>query len=222
MKLLLCSEAFHTPNTVQACVELVDKPQNEITMAIINEAYAVEEGDKRWVLSNLNDVAQNFPAEIDIINLLALSVEEIEARIMKKDVIFVIGGNTDYQMRVFQKSGFAELLPKLLATKVYVGSSAGAMVMGKRVSSESYHTIYGERKTFGIEEYLGLVDFAIKPHMNSPRWPKNKPEILDTAAAGMNFPVYGLQDDSAIMVDGDEVKFIGSPPHEVGRKGTEL
>ena len=47
MKLVLCSEGFHTPNTVQACVELTGKPQNEITIAIINEAYAVEAGDKR-------------------------------------------------------------------------------------------------------------------------------------------------------------------------------
>lgn len=144
------------------------------------------------------------------------------AQFMKKDVLFVVGGNTDYQMHVFQKSGFATLLPKLLETKVYVGSSAGSMVMGKKVSSESYHTIYGERQTFGVEAYLGLVDFAIKPHMNSPHWPKNKPEILDTAAAGMGFPVYGLQDDSAIVVDGDSVKFVGSPPHEVGHKGTRL
>src|SRR5690349_11374977 len=222
MKLLLCSEGFHTPNTVQACAELVGKPQNEITVAIINEAYAVERGDKRWVLNNLNDVAKNFPAEIDIVSLFALSIEEIEARIMQKDVIFVVGGNTDYQMHVFQKSGFAKLLPKLLETKVYVGSSAGSMVIGKKVSSESYHTIYGERQTFGVEAYLGLVDFAIKPHMNSPHWPKNTPEVLDKAAAGMDFPVYGLQDDSAIIVNGNSVKFIGSSPHEVGRKVTGL
>lgn len=169
------------------------------------------------MLNNLNDVAKNFPAEIDIVNLLALSPKEIEARIARKDVIFVVGGNTDYQMHVFEKSGFADLLPKLLETKVYVGSSAGSMVIGKKVSSESYHAIYGERQTFGVESYLGLVNFAIKPHMNSPHWPNNRPDMLDKVAASMKFPVYGLQDDSAIVVNGDEVKFIGSPPHEVGK-----
>lgn len=217
MRLVLCSEGFHTANTVQACVDLVGKPRSEITMAIINEAYAVEEGDKRWVLNNLNDVAKNFPAEVDIINLLALPLDEVERRIMKKDVIFVVGGNTDYQMYIFEKTGFAKLLPALLETKVYVGSSAGSMVMGKKVSSESYHTIYGERQTFGVKQYLGLVNFAIKPHMNSPHWPKNRPDVLDKAAAGMNFPVYGLQDDSAIIIDGDKMRFIGSAAHEVGK-----
>lgn len=215
MKLVLCSEGFHTPNTVAACVALCGKPQAEITVAIINEAYAVEQGDKRWVLDNLNDVAKHFPAEIDIVNLLALSIGEIEKRVMAKDVIFVVGGNTDYQMQVFEKSGFGELLPKLLESKVYVGSSAGSMVMGKRISSEAYHRVYGEREDFGVREYLGLVDLAIKPHMHSAHFPNNRPEVLEEVAAGMDFPVYGLRDDSAIVVNGNELKFIGSAPYKV-------
>jgi dipeptidase E len=218
MKMVLCSEGFHTPNTVAACVELCAKPQASITVAVINEAYAVEKGDKRWVLDNLNDVAKNFPAEIDMVNLLALSIDEVEQRISSKDVLFVVGGNTDYQMQVFESSGFAMLLPKLLETKVYIGSSAGSMVIGKRISSEAYHTVYGERDSFGVKEYMGLVDFAIKPHMYSSHFPKNRPEILEKVASGMSFPVYGLQDDSAIVINGDAQKFIGSAPYEVGRK----
>jgi dipeptidase E len=215
MKLVLCSEGFHTQNTVEACVELCGKPQREITVAIINEAFAVERGDKRWVLNNLNDVAQNFPAELDIVDLLALPIDEVEERIMAKDVIFVVGGNTDYQMHVFEKSGFSKLLPKLLETKVYVGSSAGTMVMGKRISSEAYTRVYGERDDFGVTEYLGLVDLAIKPHMNSVIFPNNRPEVLEEVASGMGFPVYGLQDDSALVVNGSVQKFIGSDPHKV-------
>src|SRR3990167_3692811 len=100
MKLVLCSEGFHTQNTVQACVDLVSKPREEITFAVINEAYAAAHGDKRWVISNLNDVAKNFPAEMDIVNLLALSLSEVEERILQKDAIFVVGGHTDYLMSV--------------------------------------------------------------------------------------------------------------------------
>lgn len=86
MKLVLCSEGFATENTVQACVDLCGKPQSEISIAIINESFAVEEGDKRWVLDNLNSVFNNFSNEIDIINLLALSIDEVEKRISNKDV----------------------------------------------------------------------------------------------------------------------------------------
>lgn len=215
MKLVLCSEGFHTANTVKACVELCGKTQDKISLAIINEAYAVEIGDKRWVLDNLNDAAKNFSAEVDIINLLALPIKDIVARISSKDVMFVVGGNTDYLMHVFNRSGFTKLLPELLKSKVYVGSSAGSMVMGKRVFGEAYHRIYGERDDYGVTEYMGLVNLAIKPHMNSRSFPNNKPTILEEVASNMGFPVYGLEDDSAIVVNGDQQTFIGTEPYKV-------
>ena len=212
MKLLLCSEGFHTPNTVQACVELVDKPQNEITVAIINEAYAVEEGDKRWVLDNLNDVATNFPAKIDLINLLALPLTQVKARIELCDVIFVVGGHTDYLMYVFNKTGFAKLLPELLTTKVYVGSSAGSMVVGRRVTTEAYAEIYGESGDWPVKDFLNLVDFAIKPHLNSEVFPKNRKENLFMVTRDYAGLLYGLADDSAIVVDNKRTYTIGSKP----------
>ncbi len=214
MKLVLCSEGFHTPESVLACVELCSKPQGEVKVAIINEGFAVEGGDKRWVLDNLNSVAEHFPADLDIVDLLALPIEEVEERINQADVIFVVGGHTDYLMSVFAKTGFDKLLPKLLENKVYVGSSAGSMVVGRRVSTDAYRDLFGEDKDFGVTEYLGLVDFAIKPHMNSPLFPNNTPERLNNVASGMDFPVYGLQDDSAIVIDGDKQRIIGTQPYE--------
>lgn len=215
MKLVLCSEGFFTPNTVKACVDLVGKPQDQISVAIINEAYAVEEGDKYWVLDNLNDVAKNFKGGIDIVNLLALPLDKVEENIMKRDVIFVIGGNTDYLMHVFEKTGFSKLLPKLLETKVYVGSSAGSMVLGRRVSTEAYTKIYEEPGDWGVTDYLGLVDLAIKPHLNSKIFPNNRAEILEEVCKGVSFPVYALQDDSALVVNGEEQGFIGSKPVKI-------
>lgn len=211
MKLVLCSEGFATDNTVQACVDLCGKPQNEISVAIINEAFVVEEGDKRWVLDNLNSVFNNFSNEVDIINLLALSIDEVEKRISSKDVMFVIGGNSDYLMTVYQKTGFDKLLPRLLDSKVYVGSSAGSMIMGKRISEAAYRLIYDEDSKYGVTDYLGLVDFSIMPHLDSPYFPYRKANLLEAVGTFKN-RVYGLRDDSAVIVDGNEVKIIGSDP----------
>ena len=215
MKLVLCSEGFYTPNTVQACVELCDKPQNQISIAIINEAFAAEDGDKYWVLDNLNDVAKNFKGGIDIVNLLALPLSKVEENIAKRDVIFVVGGNTDYLMHVFNKTGFSKLLPKLLETKVYVGSSGGSMVVGRRVSTNAYTKIYGEPGNYNVTDYLGLVDLAIKPHLDSSIFPNNRPEILEKVTAGTSFPVYALRDDSALVINGSEQRFIGSEPIKI-------
>lgn len=192
-------------------MKLVGKPQDQISIGIVNEAYAVEEGDKRWVLDNLNAVANNFSGEIDIVDLLALSIEEVEKRLANKDVIFVIGGNTDYLMSVYQKTGFDKLLPILLETKVYVGSSAGSMVVGKRISAAAYKLIYGEDSKWDIDEYVGLADLSIMPHLDSPHFP-NRAESLLEAAGSFDGKVYGLRDDSAVVIDGDDIQTIGSKP----------
>lgn len=211
MRLVLCSEGFHTQNTVEACVKLAGKPQDQISIGIINEAYAVEQGDKRWVLDNLNSVANNFAGEIDIVDLLALSIEEVERRLADKDVIFVVGGDTDYLMSVYQKTGFDKLLPKLLETKVYVGSSAGSMVVGKRISAAAYRLIYGEDSKWNIDQYVGLVDLSVMPHLDSPHFPNRKESLLE-AVGSFEGRVYGLRDDSAVIIDGDSVYTIGSDP----------
>lgn len=211
MKLVLCSEGFHTPNTVEACVKLCGKSQDQISVAVINEAFAVEEGDKRWVLHNLTSVADNFPGKFDIINLLALPLDEVERRINACDVIFVVGGDTDYLMSVYQKTGFDKLLPKLLEDKVYVGSSAGSMVVGKRISAAAYELIYGEDSKWNISDYLGLVDISVMPHLDSPDFPNRKESLLE-AVGSFEGMVYGLRDDSAVVVNKDDIYTIGSNP----------
>lgn len=218
MKLLLCSEGFYTSESVAVCEELVGKKRDEINVAVINEAYAVEhDNNLRWVLSTLNEVQKNFGGKLELVNLLALDIDTVKQRIEQHDVIFVVGGNTDYLMSVFNKTGFAKLLPDLLKTKVYVGSSAGSMVMGKRFSAKAYEQIYGERDLYGVEKYLELVAISIMPHLISPHFP-NRKETLLAAAGDHNGVIYGLQDDAAIVVEDDNLSTIGSEPLILGKK----
>lgn len=218
MKLLLCSEGFHTQEIVAKCEELVGKKRDTINVAVINEAYAVEHDDNlRWVVATLNNVQKNFGGKLELVNLLVLDSDTVKQRIEQHDVIFVVGGNTDYLMSVFSKTGFSRLLPDLLKTKVYVGSSAGSMVMGQRLSAKAYKQIYGERDLYGVERYLELIDIAIMPHLNSRHFP-NRKETLLAAAGDHHGVIYGLQDDSAIVVEDDNLSTIGSEPLILGRK----
>lgn len=213
MKLILASEGFYTEEIVAKCEELVGKSKKTISVAVINEAYAVEHNNTlRWVLNNLNKVRDNFDGKLELVNLLALDTETVKERIDQSDVIFVVGGNTDYLMSVFNKSGFAKMLPELLKTKVYVGSSAGSMVLGKRLSTKAYAKIYGEKETFGIDHYLGLVNLCFMPHLDSPHFPNRKEKLLETISDHQGTPVYGLRDDSAVIVDGEKISTIGSDP----------
>lgn len=210
MKLILASAGFYTEEIVKKCEELVGKSRKKISVAIINEAYAVEhENNLWWIVDDLNRVKDNFGGKHELVNLLALDLKTVEERLRLHDVIFVLGGNTDYLMSIFLKTGLSKLLPELLKTKVYVGSSAGSMVLGKRLSASAYKKMYGEESAWSVDQYMQLVDIAIMPHLDSPHFP-NRKETLMEVAKGYNGVIYGLRDDSAVIVDGDNVTTIGS------------
>ncbi|MBP9691164.1 Type 1 glutamine amidotransferase-like domain-containing protein [Candidatus Woesebacteria bacterium] len=212
MKLLLCSEGFTTEEIITKCEELVGKPRTAINVAVINEAYAVEhENNLRWVLENLNTVDKTFGGKLELVNLLGLDIHTIKERIEKADIIYVVGGHTDYLMSVFNKTGFSKILPELLKTKIYVGSSAGSMVLGKRLSAEAYEMIYGEKDIYGNNDYLGLVDFSIMPHLDSPHFANRKEKLLEASKQHKGI-IYALRDDTAIIVNGNEIALIGSEP----------
>lgn len=210
MKLLLCSEGFYTTETVEKCEELVGKPRKSINVAIINEAYAVKRNNLWWVLENLSK-AKDFGGNLELVNLLALDLETVRERLEKADVMYVLGGHADYLMSVFNKTGFTKLLPELLKTKVYVGSSAGSMVLGKRLSEDAYFKMYKEKDTYGVKSYLELVNFSIMPHLASPHFP-NRKETLLMASKDHTGMVYGLKDDSAVVVEGNNLYTLGSEP----------
>ena len=55
----------------------------------------------------------------------------------------------------------------------------------------------------GGDETLGLVDFAIFPHLDHPHLPDNAMADAERWAAGMAVPAYAIDDQTAItVVDG--------------------
>lgn len=209
MKLLLTSSGFTTDTIVNKCIELVGKDAGLINVAVINEGYAVEYGDHSWVIDELATLRKVFGGMIELVNLLALEKDKVIERLVAADFVYVVGGNTDYLMHVFKKTGFDTVLMQVLETKVYVGSSAGSMVMCNRISTESYQAIYGESETFGVLEYLRVVDIAIKPHLNSPEWPNNRADKLTSISADYIGTIYALSDTSAVVYDSGELSMIG-------------
>ena len=99
-----------------------------------------------------------------------------------------------YWMR---QSGLADLLPSLSA--VWVGLSAGSMVMTPNIGQD----FVGWTPPTGGDETLGLVDFAIFPHLDHPELPENTMADAERWFAGMRVPAYAIDDETAIkVVDG--------------------
>ena len=97
-----------------------------------------------------------------------------------------------------RESGLADLLPSLPET-VWVGLSAGSMVMTPRIGAD----FVGWKPPTGGDEALGVVDFSIFPHVDHPDLPENTMAAAERWAAEIEGPAYAIDDETAIkVVDG--------------------
>ena len=114
------------------------------------------------------------------------------------DVLLVAGGDALYLCHWMRQSGLADLLRSLIDT-VWVGLSAGSMVMTPRIGDEFVQW----RLPTGGDRTLGIVDFSICPHLAPEGMPGNSMAAAERWAAGIAGPAYAIDDDTAIkVVDG--------------------
>ena len=116
--------------------------------------------------------------------------------VRETDVLLVNGGDALYLCHWMRQSGLAELMPSLHDI-VWVGLSAGSMVMAPRVGEEFVETL---PPITGDDRALGVVDFAIFPHLDHPALPENTMAAAERWAAGLGCPAYAIDDQTALQV----------------------
>ena len=114
------------------------------------------------------------------------------------DVLLVAGGDALYLCHWMRESGLADLLPSLTET-VWVGLSAGSMVMTPRIGED----FVGWKPPSGDDSTLGIVDFSICPHLVPDGMPGNSMAEAEEWVANIGGPAYAIDDETAIrVVDG--------------------
>ena len=81
--------------------------------------------------------------------------------VQETDVLLVNGGDPLYLCYWMRQSGLADLLPSLREA-VYVGLSAGSMVMTPNIGEDFVRWT----PPTGGDETLGMVDFSMFPHLD--------------------------------------------------------
>ena len=121
--------------------------------------------------------------------------------VREADALLVDGGDAAFLCHWIRESGLADLMPELPDT-VWVGMSAGSMVMTPRIGDD----FVTWKAPGGGDETLGIVDFAIFPHLCHPRMPENDLAHAEKWAAGIGVPAYAIDDQTAIqVVDGTAI-----------------
>lgn len=204
MKFLLTSAGI-TNNSIQdALVDMLGKPIAESSALCIPTAMYghpwVGPGVKAWQFisgNSENPMVELGWKSVGVLELTALpSIAEDRwvPLVRETDVLLVAGGDALYLSHWMRQSGLADLLPSLHA--VYVGMSAGSMVMAPTIGED----FVGWTPPNGGDETLGLVDFAMFPHLDHEMLPGNTMAAAERWAAGMRGPAYAMDDQTAIKV----------------------
>ena len=207
MKLLLTSGGVTNPSIRQALVDLLGKPVEEASALAIPSAqwgHPMCTPATAWgFLSGSATMTGLGWRSVGVVELLALAGmdrERWEPWVRDADVLLVDGGDATYLCHWLRESGMVDLLPSLEET-VWVGVSAGSMVMAPRIGDDfvSWDGAPDDRT-------LGYVDFSIFPHLDL--FPDNTMEHAERWAADLGGQAYVLDEQSAVVVDGDRVEVV--------------
>jgi dipeptidase E len=211
MKLLLTSAGISNNSIHQALVELLGKPVEASTALFIPTAI--------WAIPNGAEIARNVIRgslgdpfcelgwkSLGVLELTALRSIKPEIwvpALEKSDALLVGGGDCQYLCYWMQHSGLADRLPALLEKIVYVGLSAGSMIMTRFGTTYGHHTLPAE-----TAKSFGFVDFALHPHLDYPAFPENSMKHLERLAATLPIPSYAIDDQTAIKIVNGEIEVV--------------
>jgi dipeptidase E len=205
MKLLLTSAGIKNATIERALVDLLGKPIAESSALCIPTAgYAAPGGGERayrLITGTAGTPLCEFGwKSLGVLELTALTTIDDAVwgpALRAADALLVGGGDPMYLAHWMRESGLANRLSSLTDT-VYVGVSAGSMVLAPRVGDD----FVSWQAPGGGDRTLGIVDFSIFPHLDHPDLPDNCLANAVTWAAGLGGPAYGIDDQTAIRVTG--------------------
>ena len=187
-------------------VKKLPKSPAGLKLALINTAAEAEEGDHWWLRAEKKKLTE-VGFEIDEFSITGMKSEEIEKKLKDKQVIYVCGGNTFYLLDQMIKTGFDKIVKrKVEEGVVYMGSSAGSMVVGVRIDLVS--TIDDRSKAPDLKsDGLDIIDMAILPHWGTKDFLEEYKSGFETMYT-KNLKIVPLSDGQYIWVKGNSIELV--------------
>ncbi len=205
MRLLLTSGGVTNPSIHAALVDLLGKPIADSTALCIPTAQwghpmcgpvgvrGFVSGLPPW--GGMTAMEWKSLGVLELTALPTIGAERWVPWVREADVLLVDGGDATYLCHWLRESGLADLLPTL-PDLVWVGVSAGSMVMTPRIGAD-----FVAWAGAPDDRTLGVVDFSVFPHLDV--FPDNTLAAAERWAAEIGGPAYAVDDQTAIrVVDG--------------------
>jgi dipeptidase E len=218
VKYLLTSAGIKNDSIRTALVDLLGKPiadANALCIPTAGYGHPQVQPERAWSFISgrepetpMCELGWKSLGVLELTALPSIDKERWVRWVRETDVLLVNGGDALYLCYWMRQSGLAELLPTLRET-VWVGLSAGSMVMTPRIGADfvGWQPPSGAGAIQG-DETLGVVDFSIFPHLDNVDLPENTMANAEKWAAGLPVPCYVIDDQTAIKVVDGEVEVI--------------
>jgi dipeptidase E len=203
MKLLLTSGGVSNQSIRDALAEMLGKPISESSALCIPTAMYAMPGTAamtwRQIVGQspapLVELGWKSVGMLELTALPSIDRDNWVSTVREADALLVCGGDVLYLHHWMLESGLADLFPSL-SEMVYVGLSAGSMVMAPHVGEE----FVGWQPAAGGDSALGVVGFSIFPHLDNPMCPENTMAAAEKWAAAVPVPGYAVDDHTALRV----------------------
>lgn len=209
MKLLLTSLGLNNETIVKALFDLLNKKAEQTKVAFVPTAANPIDGEKDWFIDNLLNIKKYNFLETDIVDISALPKESWKPRLEKADILFFGGGDPFYLIKWIKKTGLDKMLPELLKTRVYVGSSSGAIVLGQKIPEKCKDLYESNPEGMGNIDGLGFVDFSFLSHYKETGYPLTlDDEVGKQISQELKTDLYAIDDATAIQINGTQLKVV--------------
>ncbi|MBS0447372.1 MAG: Type 1 glutamine amidotransferase-like domain-containing protein [Proteobacteria bacterium] len=208
MKLLLTSAGVKNASIHAALLDLLGKPIAESRALCIPTAgygHPHSSPARAWEFiagrsgTPMSELGWQSLGVLELTALPSLPRDRWVRWVEETDALLVNGGDAVYLYHWMRQSGLADLV-ETMPDRVWVGLSAGSMVMTPRIGDDF---VAMRPPITGNDRTLGVVDFSIFPHVDHPELTENTMAAAERWAAGLDCPAYAIDDQTAIkVVDG--------------------
>lgn len=199
-KLLLTSAGFENPGIGDEFVKLIDNKVAVTKVLFIPTASRTQE--ELYYVEKSKQELLSLGIKRENILIYNLDHELTEDAVDEIGAIYICGGNPFYLLHKVRKSEFDNVLAQLIDKGiVYVGVSAGSMLMGPDINIPE-HT---ERNDTGITDFRGLnyTENVIIPH-----YTEDLKKTVEESQQKTQYILRPLTDNQALLITGSCVQVI--------------
>ena len=167
--------------------------------------------DKSWLIDEINSLYKLQFKNFFMRDIASATKAVVLQEINNSDVLIFGGGEEFYLLDKLREHFADNELKELFSKKLYIGISAGSMILAPILSVEVSHKIYKEsldRKD--SVSGLGLINFYIIPHLYA-KWDNLAitPDAINSIKNAVKLPIYAIDDNTALIVQDNKISVVG-------------